>query len=154
LVLILFLSNLIALHAGTPVVVSQTTLTAMFVVLGIILIGIGFGVMSKNRESLLLHRWSMSVAVALATGAILLVMLPAALNFYIDPDLQFFSPLSLFTFVHVVIGVPAITLGLIYAFGDLPQKLRRWMRWTAIFWVGSLALGTIVFLEMLGLLPF
>ncbi len=151
---ILFLFNLIALHAGTPVVVSQTTLTAMFVVLAIILIGIGFGRVSKNRESLLLHRWSMSVAVALSFMAILLVMLPTAFNFYIDPDLQFFSSLSLFTFIHLVIGVFAISLGLIYAFGDLPQKLRRWMRWTAIFWVVSLALGTIVFLEMLGLLPF
>jgi uncharacterized membrane protein YozB (DUF420 family) len=118
------------------------------------LVGIGFGVISKNRESLLLHRWSMSVAVALASLAILLVMLPAAFNFYIDPDLQFFSSLSLFTLVHSVIGVPAITLGLIYAFGDLPQKLKRWMRWAAIFWVGSLVLGTIVFLEMLGLLRF
>jgi uncharacterized membrane protein YozB (DUF420 family) len=142
----LFLFNLIALHAGTPVVVSQTTLTAMFVVLGVILIGIGFGTVSKNRESLLLHRWSTSIAI-------FLVMLPAAFNFYIDPDLQFFSSLSLFTFVHAVIGVPALTLGLIYAFGDLPQKIKRWMRWVAIFWVGSLVLGTIVFLEMLGLLP-
>ena len=154
MVIHLFLFNLIALHAGTPVVVSQTTLTAMFVVLGIILIGIGFGSVSKNRESLLLHRWSMSVAVALASGAILLVMIPTAFNFYIDPDLQFFSSLSFFTLFHAVIGAFAITLGLIYAFGDLPQKLRRWMRWASIFWVGSLALGTIVFLEMLGLLPF
>jgi uncharacterized membrane protein YozB (DUF420 family) len=154
LVVFLFLFNLIALHAGTPVVVSQTTLTAMFVVLGIVLIGVGFGRVSKNGESLLLHRWSMSVAVAMSSVAILLVMLPAAFNFYIDQDLQFFSSLSLITLVHAVIGVPAITLGLIYAFGDLPQKLKRWMRWAAIFWVGSLALGTIVFLEMLGLLPF
>ena len=149
----MFLFNLIALHAGTPVVVSQTTLTAMFVVLGVILVGIGFGKVSKNRESLLLHRWSMSIAVALSSGAIFLVMLPAAFNFYIDPDLQFFSSLSLFTFFHAVIGVPALTLGLIYAFGDLPQKVKRWMRWAAIFWIGSLVLGTIVFLEMLGLLP-
>jgi uncharacterized membrane protein YozB (DUF420 family) len=148
------LFNLVALHAGTPVIVSQMTLTTMFVVLGIILIGIGFGSVAKNKESLLMHRWNMSAAIALTLGAILLVMLPAAYNFYIDPDLQFFSSLSIMTLIHAVIGVPAITLGLIYAFGDLPQKVKHWMRWAAIFWVASLALGTILFLEMLGLLPF
>jgi uncharacterized membrane protein YozB (DUF420 family) len=149
-----FLFSLIALHAGTPVVVSQTTLTVMFVILGIILIGMGFGLVAKNKESLLMHRWSMSVAVALTSAAILLVMLPAAFNFYVDPDLQFLSSLSIMTLIHAIIGVLALTLGLIYAFGDLPQKVKRWMRWAAIFWVGSLVLGTIVFLEMLGLLPF
>ena len=150
----MFLFNLIALHVGTPVIISQTTLTTMFVVLGIFLIGIGFGSVSKNRESLLLHRWSMSIGVAIASVAILLVMLPAAFNFYIDPDLQFFSSISLFTLVHGIIGVFGITLGLIYTFGDLPQKLRIWMRCASILWLGSFSLGTIVFLEMLGLLPF
>jgi hypothetical protein len=150
----LFLIYLIALLAGTQVVVSQTTLTAMFVVLGIILIGMGFGSVSKNRESLLLHRWSMSIAVSIAIVGILLVMLPAALNFYIDPGLQFFSSLSLFTLIHAAIGTFGITLGLIYSLGDLPQKLKHWMRLAAVLWVGSLALGTIVFLEMMGLLSF
>jgi uncharacterized membrane protein YozB (DUF420 family) len=40
----------------------------------------------------------------------------------------------------------------IYAFGDLPQKTKRWMRWAAVFWTISLAIGVLVFLEMLGLL--
>lgn len=126
----------------------------MFVVLGIVLIGMGFGSVMKTKEILLMHRWTMSAAVALSSGAILLVMLPSAFNFYVDTDLQFFSSLSIVTLIHGVIGVPAITLGLIYAFGDLPKKIKNWMRWAALFWVASLGLGIIVFLEMLGLLPF
>ena len=147
-----FLLNVITLHAGTPVVVSQTTLTLMFVVLGIVLIGIGFGRFSKSKESLIQHRWSMTVALILTVASVSLVMLPSAFTFYTDTDLEFFSPLSILTLIHGVVGVPAITLALIYAFGDLPQKIKRWMRWAAIFWIASLTLGVIVFLEMLGLL--
>ncbi len=147
-----FLTHLIVLHAGTPVALSQLTLTLMFVVLGVLLIGIGFGFLAKNKESLLQHRWSMTVAIALALLAIFFVMLPSAVRFYIDPDVQFLSTLSILTIVHGVIGVPAVMLGVIYAFGDLPQKTKRWMRWAAVFWTISLAIGVLVFLEMLGLL--
>jgi uncharacterized membrane protein YozB (DUF420 family) len=147
------LTQLIVLHAGTPVVLSQATLTLMFVVLGILLIGIGFGFLAKSKESLLQHRWSMTVAIILASVAIFLVMVPSAFNFYIDPDLNLFSSLSIVTLIHGAIGVPAIVIGVIYAFGDLPQKIKRWMRWAAGFWVVSLMLGVIVFLEMMDLLP-
>jgi len=98
------------------------------------------------------HRWSMTVALILTVASVSLVMLPSAFTFYTDTDLEFFSPLSILTLIHGVVGVPAITLALIYAFGDLPQKTKRWMRWAAIFWIASLTLGVIVFLEMLGLL--
>lgn len=135
-------------------IVSQTSLSLMFVVLGIILIGAIFASTSKTKESLLRHRWTMSVAVLLASGAILLVMLPSAFNFYIDPNLQFLSSVSILTIVHGVVAAPAITLGLIYAFGDLPQKTKRWMHWAAVLWVVSIILGLLLFLEMMGLLPF
>ena len=141
------------MHAGTPVVLSQTTLTLMFVVLGVMLIGIGFGYLVKSKESLRLHRWSMSAAVALAAGAIFLVMLPSAFRFYVDPDVEFFSALSILTIIHGVIGVPAIVIGVIYALGDLPQRVKYWMRWVTVFWVVSLGLGIVLFLDMLGLLP-
>jgi uncharacterized membrane protein YozB (DUF420 family) len=125
----------------------------MFVVLGILLMGIGFGFLAKSKESLLQHRWSMTVAIIIASAAIFLVMVPSAFSFYIDPDVEFFSTLSIITIIHGVIGVPAIVIGVIYALGDLPQKIKSWMRWAAAFWVISLLLGVIVFLEMLGLLP-
>ena len=146
--------SIIALHAGIPLVISQTTLTLMFVVLGIIVIGIGFGMFAKSRESLLQHRWSMTIAVALTLTAIFLVMLPGAYNFYIDPDLQLFSVLSILTIIHGVLGVPTITLGLIYTFGDLPKRTKKWMRWVAFFWAISLILGVLMFLAMQDLLPF
>lgn len=148
----MFSNLLIALHAGTPVALSQFTLTLMFVVLGILLIGISFGLVAKNKESLLQHRWSMTSAIVLALVAIFFVMLPSAIRFYIDPDVQFFSTLSTITIIHGIIGVPAVVIGVIYALGDLPQKIKSWMRWAAILWAISLILGVALFLEMLGLL--
>ena len=148
----MFSNLLIALHAGTPVALSQFTLTLMFVVLGILLIGISFGFVAKNKESLLQHRWSMTVAIALALIAISFVMVPSFVRFYIDPDVEFYSTLSAMTIIHGIIGVPAVVIGVIYALGDLPQKIKSWMRWAAILWAISLILGVALFLEMLGLL--
>jgi uncharacterized membrane protein YozB (DUF420 family) len=147
-----FSDLLIALHAGTPVVLSQFTLTLMFVVLGVLLIGISFGLIAKSKESLLQHRWSMTAAIVLALIAIFFIMLPSFVRFYIDPDVEFFSTLSIMTIIHGVIGVPAVVIGVIYAFGDLPTKVKSWMRWAAAFWLVSMVLGVLVFLEMLGLL--
>jgi uncharacterized membrane protein YozB (DUF420 family) len=146
------LAQLIALHAGTPVALSQFTLTLMLVALGVLLVGISFGLVAKSKESLLQHRWSMTAVVVLSLLAIFFVMLPSAVRFYIDPDVEFFSTLSIMTIIHGVIGVPAVVIGVIYVFGDLPVKVKSWMRWAAAFWVVSLALGVLVFLEMLGLL--
>jgi hypothetical protein len=50
------LTRLIVLHAGTPVELSQATLMLMFVVLGLLLNGIGFGRVVKSKESLMYHR--------------------------------------------------------------------------------------------------
>ncbi len=126
----------------------------MFVVLGILFIGVGFGVLVKNRESLLQHRWAMTAVVALTLVAIFLVMLPSAYNFYTDADLVFFSQLSMLTLLHGLLGAPAVALGLMYAFGDLPKKTKKWMRWAAFFWAISLVLGVLMFLDMQDLLTF
>lgn len=146
--------EIIVLHAGTPLVVSQATLTLMFVVLGVMFMGIGYGVLTKTRASLLQHRWAMTFGSALTLAVIFLVMLPSAFAFYTDSDLQFFSSLSIMTLIHAVLGVPAITMASIYVFGDLPQKTKVWMRWAAAFWAISLILGVLVFLNMLDLLNF
>jgi uncharacterized membrane protein YozB (DUF420 family) len=147
-----FLSGPIVLHAGTPAVVSQSSLTIMLVVLGIVMIGIGFGRLAKNRENLLLHRWSLSVGIALSCVAIFFVMLPAAFSYYVNPDVAFFSSLSITTIVHAALGFPAIVMGLIYAFGDLPENVKKWMRWTALFWVVGTASGVFLFFLMMGLI--
>ncbi len=149
-----FFSQLVALHAGVPLVVSQTTLTLMFVVLGILFMGIGYGFLTKSKDSLRLHRWTMTFAIALTLTVIFLVMIPAAYNFYVDTDLQFFSSVSILTLIHAIAGVPAITLGLIYAFGDLPNKTKRWMRWAALFWAVTLMFGVLLFFGMQDLLSF
>lgn len=145
------LLELIALHAGTPVVISQATLSLMFVVLGMILIGVSLSVVGKTRDKLLQHRWILSAALALTLGAVFLVMIPAAFNFYIDPDLEFFSGISFTTLVHGAVGVPALTTAIIYAFGDLPQNVRKWMRITAILLLADLGLGVVLFVQMMGI---
>ena len=146
------LLGLVALHAGIPAVISQATLSLMFVVLGMVLIGIGLGYITKTQEKLLQHRWVLSAAIALTLGAVFLVMIPAAFTFYIDPDLEFFSGLSFTTLIHGILGVPAVTTALIYAFGDLPQNVKKWMRITAVFWIADVGLGVVLFVQMMGLM--
>jgi uncharacterized membrane protein YozB (DUF420 family) len=144
----------IALHAGTPPVVSQTIMTVMFVSLGILLMGIGYEYIGKSKENLLQHRWALSAAVALTLGAIFLGMLPSFIRYYADSDVQFFSALSGTTLLHAVVSIPAIVLGTAYAFGRLPKKnLKKWMRLTAAFWIASIVIGVVLFLQMFNLLP-
>jgi uncharacterized membrane protein YozB (DUF420 family) len=146
------LMRLMVLHAGTPVEISQATLMLMFVVLGLLLNGIGFGRIVKTKESLLHHRWIISAAIVLTALAIFLVMLPSAFRFYIDPDVMIFSKISITTIVHGVIGVPAVVTALLYAFGDLPVKIRKWMRITAVLWIADLIFGLVLYLQMMELL--
>ncbi len=144
---------LVFLHAGTSPVVSQTALTVMFVVLGIILVGMGFGYVSKTKENLLQHRWMLTTAIALALGVIFLVMVPTLVRFYGDHDVEWFSSLSVMTAVHSFVAAPAIITAIYYVFGIVPKNSKKWMRWTAALWLVSIALGTILFLQMLDLLP-
>ncbi len=146
------LLRLIVLHAGTPVAVSQATLSLMFVVLGMLMIGISMVFVAKTKEKILQHRWILSAAIALTLCAVFLVMIPAAFSFYIDPDLEFLSSLSYTTLIHGVIGVPALTTAIIYAFGDLPQSTKKWMRISASLWIADLGLGVILFVQMMGLM--
>ncbi len=146
--------SIFALHAGTPPVVSQTTLSVMFASLGIFLVGVGFGYITKNRESLLQHRWVLSSAVALTLFAIFLVMIPSLILYYIDPDVEVFSSLSGITILHAAVAAPGVITAVLYAFGRLPKKdVKKWMRWTAALWIASFAIGILLFLEMFGLLP-
>jgi uncharacterized membrane protein YozB (DUF420 family) len=146
------LMNICTLHAGTPVALSQLTLTVMLVVLGILLMGIGFGRISKTKQSLQQHRWTLTAAVMLTLGTLFLVMIPSFFVFYIDPDLQVFSSLSIITLIHGCVGIPAIVSALIYAFGDLPTNVRKWMRITAALWITTMIIGVVLFLQMLSLI--
>jgi uncharacterized membrane protein YozB (DUF420 family) len=123
----------------------------MLVVLGIMVIGIGFGFLTKTKENLLQHRWTLSAAIVLALGAIFLVMLPAAFRFYVDPDVEFFSSLSYTAMIHGIIGVPAVTTAVIFAFGELPKNVKKWMRITALLWITDIAFGIVLFLQMMEL---
>jgi uncharacterized membrane protein YozB (DUF420 family) len=114
--------------------------------------GIGFGRLSKTKESLMQHRWILTAAVILTVVPVSLVMIPSAFGFYIDPNLQFFEALSITTLFHAAIGFLAIVTALIYVFGDLPTNVKKWMRITALLWITTLVLGVVVFLQMLSLI--
>ena len=146
------LAYLFFLLGGTPPEASQMTLTVTLVAFSVLLIGIGFPRISKSKQSLLQHRWTLTVAVALTLGAVLLVMVPSAFRFYIDPNVNFLSTLSIVTLIHASIALPAATMALIYAFGDLPINVRLWMRITAALWVATMAVGVVLFLHMLELI--
>ncbi len=117
-----------------------------------IMIGISMVFVGKTNEKILQHRWILSTAIALTLSAAFLVMIPAAFSFYIDPDLEFFSSLFCTTLVHGIVGVPALATALIYAFGDLPQSTKKWMRISASLWIADLGLGVVLFVQMMGLM--
>ncbi len=141
--------RLILFHAGTSPIVSQTVLTLMLVVVGIVFVGIGFGFVMKNTEGLLQHRWILSVSLALTLGAVGLVMLPTVTRFYIDPDVDVLSSMSIATIIHGVIGIPPLMSAVVYAFEDIPHNVKKWMRTTAVLWVASTLSGIILFLIMM-----
>ncbi len=124
----------------------------MLVAFGIAIVGSGFGAFLKNKENLRMHRWVLSAAVLLGFGTILLVMLPTLYNFYTDPDVEALSALSIVTIIHGILGFPAIVAGVVFLSGDLPGRIRYWMRVAILFWIVGTLSGLLLFLQMAGLL--
>lgn len=142
------LANFSTMHAGTPIALSQLTLAVVLVAFGVAIMGMGFGRLVKTKESLKQHRWTLTTALILTLTTVFLVMSPSFVIYYIDPDVQALSTLSITTLAHAGLAVPAIISALIYAFGDLPANVRKWMRITAVFWTATLIAGVVLFLQM------
>jgi uncharacterized membrane protein YozB (DUF420 family) len=130
-----------------PPLLEQESLMLIFVALGLGIVGMAFGRI-KNKDSFQMHRWIMTGAVALNLIAILVVMLPSLVFFYINPDMNTSSSFSILQIVHSIVGFPAFTMALIFAFNDLPKQTKKWMITTAILWFTSIALGAIVYFTM------
>ncbi len=130
-----------------PPLLQQESLILVFVALGIGIIGMGFGKI-RNKDSFQMHRWIMTGAIALNFVAILIVMLPSLVFFYIDPNVTIASPFSILQIIHAVVGVPAFTMAMIFAFNDLPRQTKKWMVLTAVLWLTSIALGAVVYFTM------
>lgn len=83
--------------------------------------------------------------------AAFLVMAPSAFKFYIDPAVNPLSVLFIMALIHAAVGAPALIMALIYAFGDLPQNIRSWMRTASALWIVAMAIGVLLFLHVLAL---
>jgi uncharacterized membrane protein YozB (DUF420 family) len=145
--------NIVVLHAGTSPVTSQTVLMFMFVVLAILVVGIGSGYVVKSKDSLKQHRWYLIIAVVFTLVPTLLVMIPTIFRFYTDPDAMLFSSISLTQIAHAAVSIPALATAILYTFGRLPQNIKIGMRWAASLWVASIILGVLMFLQMMELIP-
>jgi uncharacterized membrane protein YozB (DUF420 family) len=130
-----------------PPLLEQESLMLIFVALGLGIVGMAYGKI-KNKDSFQMHRWIMTGAVALNLIAILVVMLPSLVFFYIDPNVTATSPFSILQIIHSAVGFPAFTLALIFAFNDLPKNTKKWMIITAVLWLTSIALGAVVYFTM------
>jgi uncharacterized membrane protein YozB (DUF420 family) len=119
----------------------------MFVALGLAIIGIGYARL-KSKEFLQLHRWVMSGAIILTLVSIFFVMFPSFYIYYITPSNNFSSSFSILQIVHSALGVPPVTLTVMYLFNDLPQPTKKWMKITAILWIMSIVLGAVVYYTM------
>ncbi len=146
-------ANLFALHAGTSPATSQTVLTLMFAVLGIMLVGIGFGYVVKNKEALRQHRFTLTTVLILTLIPLFSVMVPTLIRFYTDPDVMVFSSISITQMVHTAVAIPALVTAGFYALGKMPGDVKKGMRWTAALWVASMILGTLMFLQMMDIIP-
>jgi uncharacterized membrane protein YozB (DUF420 family) len=125
----------------------QESITLMFVALGLAIIGIGYARL-KAKEFLQLHRWVMSGAIILTIVSIFFVMFPSFYIYYITPSNIVSSSFSILQIIHSAIGVPPVTLTVMYLFNDLPQPTKKWMKITAILWLVSIALGAAVYYAM------
>jgi hypothetical protein len=61
-------------------------MTFMFVVLGVLLVGVGFGFLGKSKEALLQHRWTLTTVLILMQIPLAFVIVPTMYRFYTDPD--------------------------------------------------------------------
>jgi len=125
----------------------QESITVMFVALGLAIIGIGYARL-KSKEFLQLHRWVMSGAIILTLVSIFFVMIPSFYIYYITPSNSASSSFSILQIVHSALGVPPVTLTVMYLFNDLPQPTKKWMKITAILWIMSIVLGAVVYYTM------
>jgi uncharacterized membrane protein YozB (DUF420 family) len=143
----------VLLHAGTTPVVSQTVLTFMLVVFGILLVGFGFGKAAKDKTALMQHRYILSVVLGLTLIPVAFVMVPTIYRFYSDSDVIVLSSISITQIFHAVVSVPALATAALYAFGKLPAGTKKAMRWTAALWIASVGLGVLMFLQMMEIIP-
>ncbi len=148
-----FSENLVSLHSGTSPIMSQTVLTLMFAVLGVLLVGIGFGYTNKSKKALGLHRWTLTTVLIITLIPLFGVMIPTMYAFYVDPDVAMFSSISLTQVAHAAVSIPALGTAVIYSLGRLPSSVKRSMRWTAILWIASIFLGVMLFLQMMDSIP-
>ncbi|MBI2936773.1 MAG: hypothetical protein HYY22_01050 [Thaumarchaeota archaeon] len=97
-----------ALHAGTSIIVSGLNMLLLTGVLIIILSGIKYGRI-KTGDNLKTHRNYMTAATIVTIAGIIIVMLPAFYRYYTDPDVAFYSTLSISTLIHASCKRPSIT---------------------------------------------
>jgi uncharacterized membrane protein YozB (DUF420 family) len=125
----------------------------MLVVLGMLLVGIGFGYAVKNKEAIMQHKWILTTVLALTLIPVLLVMSPTMYRFYTDPDVIPLSSISVTQIVHTAVSIPALATAVIFASGKMPKNIKKGMRWAALFWIASMVLGVLLFLQMIELIP-
>ncbi len=125
----------------------EESIALMFVALGLAILGIGYARI-QGKEFLQLHRWVMKGAIVLTLVSIFFVMIPSFYIFYITPTNNATSSFSVLQIVHSALGVPPVTLTVMYLFNDLPLPTKKWMKITAVLWIMSLVLGAVVYYTM------
>jgi hypothetical protein len=131
----------------------QGNVVSVIQVIALVLLVIGvypYRIRTKNRN-LIMHGFFSIVAVGLNLGTILSIMIPVFIgNFMFIDNLSLFQ-LS-FVWLHAVLGIVAIVLGIIIIFswvthplGELGcSKMWRLMIPTFIIWIFVLALGLAI----------
>jgi len=122
---------------------SDLNLILQLIILAILLVGVRFG-KKKTATSLKAHGRVMTLAVALNTVGILLVMLPS----FVIIVSEVLNPLTIgfpLISIHAFFGVLAEGLGVTLVFKKF-GNVRRWMQLTTAFWLITIVLGISIYL--------
>jgi hypothetical protein len=99
------------------------------------------------------HKWILTTVLALTLIPVLLVMSPTMYRFYTDPDVIPLSSISVTQIVHTAVSIPALATAVMFASGKMPKNVKKGMCWAASFWIASMVLGVLLFLQMMELIP-
>ncbi len=121
-------------------------------ILGILLVGVKYA--RKRTSGSVWKHWSiMGAASLLNVAGLMSVMAPALLDFILnEPD--FASMWAVTSLPHAALGglvaIMVVSLGWLFFTNNSPMNMNGWMRLLLALWLGNIALGISLYVQMAG----
>jgi uncharacterized membrane protein YozB (DUF420 family) len=139
----MIINRMIFHGGGAPPLQSTIDVMLEILILSIVLMGWKLG-RTKAYNNIIKHRDSMTIATAINSLSIFIVMMPSFYSFLFDPNLELLKMSSIVFLLHGTLGVFAMVFSFRFiVVGIRLKNLRRWMRITLAFWIVTLLLGIL-----------